>query len=134
MLKKKVWTAKDVIYIQAIAQDTLSLNTFVGDPEQEGRNGELGDFIQDNGPTPEDRAISDSTKELLLQIIKTILSPKEEKIIKLRYGFETGSSMTLAEVGKKYGITRERIRQVEKQALEKIRKKLARMNLEKEDL
>lgn len=130
----KVWTAEDVRKLQAIAQDVISLSSIVGDPEREGQDGELGDFIQDNGPTPEDRAISDSTKELLLQIIKTILSPKEEKVIKLRYGFETGNSMTLAEVGKVFNVTRERIRQVEKRALEKIRKKLARMNLEKEDL
>lgn len=128
----KIWTAKDVEYLQVIAQDVISLNTLVGNPE-EGEDYELGDFIQDNDPTPEDRAISDNTKELLLKIVKT-LPPREQKVILMRFGFETGEYMTLDEVGKKYGVTRERMRQIELSALKKIRKKLARMNLGKEDL
>ena len=129
----KVWTAKDVEYLQVIAQDVISLNTLIGNPE-DGNECELGDMVLDPRPGPEDRAISDSTKELLLKIIKKTLSPREEKVIRMRYGFETGNSMTLDEVGKKYGVTRERIRQVEACAIDKIKKKLEKLNIKEGDI
>lgn len=130
----KVWTAKDVEYLQVIAQDVISLSSIVGDPEREEPDGELGDFIQDNGPTPEELAVIASTRDALLQIIETILSPREEKVIRMRYGFETGEYMTLEEVGKVFGLTRERICQVEASAIDKIKKELEKLNIKEGDI
>lgn len=129
----KVWTAEDVRKLQAIAQDAISLNTVISSSEDR-EDYELGEIIVDTSPGPEELAVIASTRDTLLQIIETILSPKEEKIIKLRYGFETGNHMTLVEVGKRFGVTRERIRQIENGALSKIKKKLEKLNIKKEDL
>ena len=129
----KVWTAEDVRKLQAIAQDVISLNTVISSPEDR-KDYELGELIVDTSPGPEELAVISSTRDALLQIIETILSPREEKVIKLRYGFETGNHMTLAEVGKRFGVTRERIRQIEDKALSKIKKKFEKLNIKKGDI
>lgn len=133
MPKKKVWTAKDVEYLQVIAQDVISLNTLIGNPE-EGEAYELGEIIVDTSPSFEEQIVSNSTRKFLLQIIEKTLSPREQKVILMKFGFETGNSMTLDEVGKKYGVTRERIRQIEERALEKIRAKMEKLNIKKGDI
>lgn len=81
----------------------------------------LGEMVEDPSPSPEDIAIQNDDKRLLLEIIEKCLGPREVKIIKMRFGFE-GLPMTLEEIGKEFKVTRERIRQVEAKALMRIRR------------
>ena len=103
--------------IMKIAQDPVSLETPIGEEE----DSHLGDFVEDNdSPAPSDSASYSLLREQLCNILHT-LTPREEEVIKLRFGLEDGRPRTLEEVGKKFEITRERIRQIEAKALRKLR-------------
>ena len=106
-----------VIDIQKISQDTVSLDTPVGEEE----DSTLGTFIQDeNAVSPSDSASIMMLKEQLMEVLST-LTPREQKVIMLRYGIEDGHTRTLEDVGKEFSVTRERIRQIEAKALKKLR-------------
>ena len=106
-----------VIEIQKIAQDPVSLETPIGEED----DSHLGDFIQDDdSPAPQDAAAYTLLREQLEEVMKT-LTPREAKVLKLRFGLEDGKSRTLEEVGKEFNVTRERIRQIEAKALRKLR-------------
>ena len=110
-------TAEKVREIMKIAQDPVSLETPIGEEE----DSHLGDFVEDNdSPAPSDSASYSLLREQLCNILRT-LTPREEQVIKLRFGLEDGRPRTLEEVGKKFEITRERIRQIEAKALRKLR-------------
>ena len=110
-------TADRVREIMKIAQDPVSLETPIGEEE----DSHLGDFVEDNdSPAPSDSASYSLLREQLCAILHT-LTPREEQVIKLRFGLEDGRPRTLEEVGKKFEITRERIRQIEAKALRKLR-------------
>jgi RNA polymerase primary sigma factor len=103
--------------IMKISQDPVSLETPIGEAD----DSHLGDFIpDDDNPTPEDAASYQLLREQLNEVLHT-LSPREEKVLKLRFGLEDGRTRTLEEVGQEFQITRERIRQIEAKALRKIR-------------
>lgn len=103
--------------IQKIAQDPVSLETPIGEEE----DSHLGDFIEDNTAlSPSDVAESNMLKEQLVQVLNT-LTPREEKVLRLRYGLDDSHPRTLEEVGKEFNVTRERIRQIEAKALRKLR-------------
>ncbi len=103
--------------IQKIAQDPVSLETPIGEEE----DSHLGDFIEDETTaTPSDSVSTTMLKETLLSVLNT-LTPREEKVLRLRYGVDDGRSRTLEEVGKEFNVTRERIRQIEAKALRKLR-------------
>jgi RNA polymerase primary sigma factor len=109
-----------VIHIKKIAQKTISLETPVGDRDNE--DSVLAEFIKDEEvPSPSKRAARALLKERLGEIL-TDLADREQKILSLRFGLEDGVTHTLQEVGEVFGVTRERIRQIEAKALEKIRK------------
>lgn len=100
-----------------IAQDPVSLETPIGEEE----NSHLGDFIPDDDiPLPSDAAAATLLKEQLMQVLST-LTPREEKVLRLRFGIDDGRQRTLEEVGKEFNVTRERIRQIEAKALRKLR-------------
>ena len=106
-----------VMEIQKIAQDPVSLETPIGEED----DSHLGDFIQDDdSPAPQDAAAYTLLKEQLEEVMNT-LTPREAKVLKLRFGLEDGKSRTLEEVGKEFQVTRERIRQIEAKALRKLR-------------
>ncbi len=105
-------------HIQQISQDTVSLEAPVGEDDEDSL---LGDFIEDEkmlSPSQEaaNRLLKDHIKEILIDLM-----PREQKILRMRFGLDDGISHTLEEVGKEFGVTRERIRQIEAKALEKIR-------------
>lgn len=103
--------------IQKIAQDPVSLETPIGEEE----DSHLGDFIEDDKTqTPGDSVTFIMLKEQLLSVLDT-LTPREEKVLRLRYGIDDGKPRTLEEVGKEFNVTRERIRQIEAKALRKLR-------------
>ena len=106
-----------VMEIQKIAQDPVSLETPIGEED----DSHLGDFIQDDdSPAPQDAAAYTMLKEQLEEVMGT-LTPREAKVLKLRFGLEDGKARTLEEVGKEFDVTRERIRQIEAKALRKLR-------------
>ena len=106
-----------VMEIQKIAQDPVSLETPIGEED----DSHLGDFIQDeDSPAPQDSAAYTMLKEQLEEVMNT-LTPREAKVLKLRFGLEDGKARTLEEVGREFDVTRERIRQIEAKALRKLR-------------
>ena len=106
-----------VMEIQKIAQDPVSLETPIGEED----DSHLGDFIQDeDSPAPHDSAAYTLLKEQLEEVMNT-LTPREAKVLKLRFGLDDGKARTLEEVGREFQVTRERIRQIEAKALRKLR-------------
>ena len=106
-----------VIEIQKIAQDPVSLESPVGEEDES----KISDFVEDESiKSPTDNAAQDILKAQLLQVIET-LTPREQKVIRLRYGLDDCHPRTLEEVGKEFNVTRERIRQIEAKALRKLR-------------
>ncbi len=106
-----------VMEIQKIAQDPVSLETPIGEED----DSHLGDFIpDDDSPAPQDSAAYTLLKEQLEEVMNT-LTPREAKVLKLRFGLEDGKARTLEEVGREFEVTRERIRQIEAKALRKLR-------------
>jgi RNA polymerase primary sigma factor len=100
-----------------IAQEPISLETPIGEEE----DSHLGDFIEDHSMvSPAEAVINVNLKDQTAQVLRT-LTPREEKVIKMRFGLEDGSEHTLEEVGQSFAVTRERIRQIEAKALRKLR-------------
>ena len=103
--------------ILKIAQEPVSLETPIGEEE----DSHLGDFIPDEDvPAPAEAAAFSMLKEQLVEVLDT-LTEREQKVLKLRFGLEDGRARTLEEVGKRFDVTRERIRQIEAKALRKLR-------------
>jgi len=102
--------------ILKISQEPVSLETPIGEEE----DSHLGDFIPDDVPTPAEAAAYALLKEQLRDVLAT-LTPREEKVLRLRFGLDDGRSRTLEEVGREFKVTRERIRQIEAKALRKLR-------------
>lgn len=103
--------------IQKISQEPVSLETPIGEEE----DSHLGDFIEDqDAPAPAEAASFRLLKEQLEEVLET-LTPREEKVLRLRFGLDDGRARTLEEVGHVFGVTRERIRQIEAKALRKLR-------------
>ena len=110
--------------IMRVAQEPVSLETPIGEEE----DSHLGDFIpDDDAPAPADAASHTLLKETLSSVLDS-LTPREEKVLRLRFGLEDGRSRTLEEVGKEFNVTRERIRQIEAKALRKLRHPAAAKN------
>ena len=100
-----------------IAKEPISMETPVGDDD----DSHLGDFIEDNNiESPIDMATAEGLREATLEILET-LTPREAKVLRMRFGIEMNTDHTLEEVGKQFDVTRERIRQIEAKALRKMR-------------
>ncbi len=109
--------AQKVQWMLKVSQRPLSLEKPVGEEE----DSELGSFIPDEAaPMPADSAYSNLLQEKMNDILMT-LTPREARILRLRFGLQDGRSYTLEEVGQKFGLTRERIRQIEHEALDRLR-------------
>ncbi len=118
-------TPTKVREILKISQGTTSLEAPVGDEE----DSLLGDFIADTAPSPYDTASKQLLKDNIREVLET-LSPREARVLVYRFGLEGGKPMTLEEVGKKFGVTRERIRQIEAKALRKLKHPSRRKKLQ----
>ena len=117
LAKELDMTVERVTEIQKIAQDPVSLETPIGEED----DSHLGDFIQDDdSPAPQDVAAYTLLREQLDEVMST-LTPREAKVLRLRFGLDDGKARTLEEVGKEFEVTRERIRQIEAKALRKLR-------------
>lgn len=110
-------TESKVIEIQKIAQDPVSLETPIGEEE----DSHLGDFIEDNTTNSPSEIVAQSMLKSQLKQVLNTLTPREEKVLRLRFGLDDGRQRTLEEVGKEFNVTRERIRQIEAKALRKLR-------------
>ena len=107
-----------VHHIMKISQDTVSLETPVGEDDEDST---LGEFIEDDKIlSPSEETSRRILRDHIRDIIRDLL-PREQKILKMRFGLDDGITHTLEDVGKEFGVTRERIRQIEAKALEKIR-------------
>ena len=110
-------SAKKVTEILKIAQDPVSLETPIGEED----DSHLGDFIpDDDAPAPAEAVASTLLKEQLMEVLAS-LTPREARVLRLRYGLDDGKARTLEEVGREFNVTRERIRQIEAKALRKLR-------------
>ena len=110
-------TVEKVIEVQRISQDPISLESKMGHEE----DSKIGDLIpDDNALSPQDVAMQNMLKEQLMSVLET-LTPREQKVIRLRYGLDDAHPRTLEEVGREFSVTRERIRQIEAKALRKLR-------------
>ena len=118
-------TPTKVREIFKISQGTTSLEAPIGDEE----DSLLGDFIADTAPSPYDTASKQLLKDNIREVLET-LSPREAKVLVYRFGLEGGRPMTLEEVGQKFGVTRERIRQIEAKALRKLKHPSRRKKLQ----
>ena len=117
LAKRLDMTVEKVRQTRKIAQTPISFETPIGEEE----DAHLGDFIEDKAViSPSEAAMNLSLNEKIASILKT-LSPREERIIRMRFGFEDGNQRTLEEVGQVFAVTRERIRQIEAKALRKLR-------------
>ena len=117
LAKELDMTVEKVTEIQKIAQDPVSLETPIGEED----DSHLGDFIQDDdSPAPQDVAAYTLLREQLEEVMNT-LTPREAKVLRLRFGLDDGKARTLEEVGREFDVTRERIRQIEAKALRKLR-------------
>ena len=124
-MSNEKWTEERVLKLMALinTMDTLSLDARIQMEDNHDDGCCIGDIIKDDGPTPQDIVEEKASKERLFKYISK-LSPREQFVIRMRYGLDDGIIRTLDEIGQKYGVTRERIRQVEAKALRKLKRSI----------
>jgi RNA polymerase primary sigma factor len=128
------WTAEKVERIQLLAADAISLNSPIFS-EWGDEIDELQDTIEDDAPSPEELIIQQDRAALIDRYLKQYLTEREAKILRLRFGFEDdGICYTLNEIAEMFGLTRERIRQLEAKALRKLRNRFAKNHIKSEDI
>lgn len=118
--EKKKKLPPQINQVQVVRQACLTIPFSLDTPTGEDEDITLGDYIADNIPSPLDIIIRNDVRQKFHQHLQTILNEKEMSVIRLRFGLEDGQSRTLEEVGKKFGVTRERIRQIEAKAIRKL--------------
>lgn len=128
-MKRDVWTEKDIAYLHILQQDIIPLDSLIASELNDGNTElEISQTLVSEEPNPEELAIIQCKKEYISTAINK-LSPSEQIVIRMRFGFETGSPMTLASIGDRFGLTRERIRQIEEKALSKLKNRLKESEL-----
>ena len=131
----RTYTGKEIEQIMLLARDVISLNTLVTNHgDMQNNDVELGDLIEDPSPTPEEEAMITNRRKIIAGYLQKYLSPREQKVIVLRFGLESGRPMTLEEIGREYGISRERARQVEARAIRKLRFQFAKNKITWENI
>lgn len=134
MADKEEWTPEKVIKIQRLMQDVVSLNAVIDSKDGDGDT-EIGDLIEDTeSPSAEELMIRDDRHRFLLEIMHKCLSPRDIKVMCMRYGFDDGEPKTLEEIGVAFNVTRERIRQIESHALRRLKGYMARNKIRSTDI
>lgn len=134
MADKEKWTPEKVIKVQQLMQDVVSLNTVIDSKDGDGDT-EIGDLIEDTeSPSAEELMIRDDRHRFLLEIMHKCLSPRDIKVMCMRYGFDDGEPKTLEEIGVAFNVTRERIRQIESHALRRLKGYMARNKIRSTDI
>lgn len=134
MADKEKWTPEKVIEIQRIMQDVVSLNAVIDSKDGDGDT-EIGDLIEDTeSPSAEELMIRDDRHRFLLEIMHKCLSPRDIKVMCMRYGFDDGEPKTLEEIGVAFNVTRERIRQIESHAIRKLKGYMTRNKIRSTDI
>lgn len=131
-MTKRTYTEDDIRFIQSLMQPLVSLNKKLT-PQDGAEEAEFGDFIVDTAPSPEEVYAVKHRKKAINGYLTEYLSPREEIIIRMRYGLNDGIPMTLEDIGKKFDLTRERIRQIESVALRKLKHKFEDNGIKGED-
>lgn len=134
MPKKTTYTEADIGYLQMLMQGVVSLNMPVGSEEDGDGESELQDFIPDEVTNLMKEAEDEDTKRTLNKYLDKWLKPREIIVIKLRYGLVDGVPRSLAEIGRKFNLSRERVRQIEEKALDRLRERFEVKNIKKEDI
>ena len=134
MADKEEWTPEKVIKVQQLMQDVVSLNAVIDSKDGDGDT-EIGDLIEDTeSPSAEELMIRDDRRRFLLEIMHKCLSPRDIKVMCMRYGFDDGEPKTLEEIGVAFNVTRERIRQIESHALRRLKGYMARNKIRSTDI
>lgn len=134
MADREKWTPEKVIEMQKLMQDVISLNATLDSKDGDGET-EIGDLIEDTeSPSAEELMIIDDRHRFLLEVMYKCLSPREIKIMCMRYGFYDGEPKTLEEIGVTFNVTRERIRQIENHALRRLRGYMIRNGIRSTDV
>ena len=134
MADKEEWTPEKVIKVQQLMQDVVSLNAVIDSKDGDGDT-EIGDLIEDTeSPSAEELMIRDDRHRFLLEIMHKCLSPRDIKVMCMRYGFDDGEPKTLEEIGVAFNVTRERIRQIESHALRRLKGYMARNKIRSTDI
>lgn len=131
---KEKYDAKYIEWLMLLAQDVVSLNAPVKSPVSDEQDTELGDLIEDTEPTPEELVIRADRCRIVDNYVNQYLNERENKIIRMRFGFDGDRPMSLEEVGHVLGITRERTRQIEVRALRKLRMAFAQNKITEENI
>lgn len=135
MPKETKWTPEYIRYIQQIINmsNPVSLSTNVSNEESSPT--ELGELIEDEySPSPDDIVIEQDRKNLVHKYINKYLGEREREIIKLRFGFDDDTPRSLEEIGERFNLSRERVRQIEAKALRKLRTRFAQNKIREENL
>ena len=129
----KIWTRKDVEEALLLMQDTVSLNAPINE-DGCGNEIELESLLEDPGPSLEELVLQKESGERLREYMAKYLSSREIDVLEKRYGLDGQPTMTLDEIGREKGMTRERVRQIEDKAIRRLRLVFARKNINLEDI
>lgn len=127
--RKKKNITKESVQSLLECMNCISLNTVIGE-EDHGEISEIGDFVASEEPSPEEIAEKNARRTYLEEMMSACLNPREQEVIKLRFGFIDGTVHTLDEIGKMMGVTRERIRQIETASIKKLRTRRMKYNIQ----
>ncbi len=121
-MAKTTYTAQEIAEILLLSRNVISLNAHVKpNSVDEMDETEIGDLIEDTGPGPEELAMEQNRAEILDKYMNKYLTHREKEILSMRFGIDNGNPKSLIEIAKHFGLTRERIRQIEVNAIRKLR-------------
>ena len=136
MPKETKWTPEYVEYVQRIIamMDPVSLDKNIN-PDKDGEYTALGEVIEDRTqPSVDEVIIEQERKDIVHEYVSKYLNEREQKIIRLRFGFDDGNPMSLEQIGKRFNLSRERVRQIEARAIRKLRQRFVRNKIKEENL